>query len=409
MKNELNLLTANTLSCFWRILPDAAPDEWDAAARAMAPVLPGGAQALKQGGWEGLVWHVLGERQFGLGRYCLSPFKRLYYMLRPVVPRRITIIARRFYRRQQESGFRLSWPIEDRYARFLYGALGHVLRKFGDYRQQVSLWPGGARFAFVLTHDVETADGQAFVPVLASLEERYGFYSSFNFVPEAYRIDRALLSDLTSRGFEVGVHGLRHDGKLFSSRAVFNRRAQKINEYLEEWNAVGFRSPLTHRNPGWMQSLEIEYDSSFFDTDPYETMPGGTMSIWPYFMGRFVELPYTLAQDHTLLVILKQESPKMWLDKVEFVARYGGMVLAVSHPDYLRKSARYLAVYEEFLREVESRGGYWHALPRDVARWWRARAEAKAERRDGRWSVPDLPGATIGRIGLSGQGIEITT
>ena len=31
-----------------------------------------------------------------------------------------------------------------------------------------------------------------------------------------------------------------------------------------------------------MQALEIEYDLSFFDTDPCEPIPGGTMSIWPF-------------------------------------------------------------------------------------------------------------------------------
>ena len=28
----------------------------------------------------------------------------------------------------------------------------------------------------------------------------------------------------------------------------------------------------------------------------------------------------------------------------------------------------------EFLKAMKGRDGYWHALPRDVARWWRARA-----------------------------------
>ena len=45
-----------------------------------------------------------------------------------------------------------------------------------------------------------------------------------------------------------------------------------------------------------MRHLEIEYDLSFFDTDPFEPIPGGTMSIWPFFIGHFVELPYTLAR-----------------------------------------------------------------------------------------------------------------
>ena len=140
-----------------------------------------------------------------------------------------------------------------------------------------------------------------------------------------------------------------------------------------------------------MQDLDIEYDASFFDTDPFETMPGGTMSIWPFFCGRFVELPYTLEQDHTLLVVLVQRTPRVWLDKVDFIARWGGMALLNVHPDYMRDPA-HLGVYEEFLQQMAEtmtrkrhRGteesaldapSCWHALPRDVARWWRTRAEA---------------------------------
>jgi hypothetical protein len=67
------------------------------------------------------------------------------------------------------------------------------------------------RFAFVLTHDVEAAEGQAYVRTVADLDEGLGFRSSFNFVPERY--------------------------------------------------------PL------------IEYDLSFFDTDPLEPIPGAVMSI----------------------------------------------------------------------------------------------------------------------------------
>jgi len=130
---------------------------------------------------------------------------------------------------------------------------------------------------------------------------------------------------------------------------------------------------MTHRNPEWMQALEIEYDLSFFDTDPYEPMPGGTMSIWPFMMGCFVELPYTLCQDHTLMVTLAERTPRVWLDKVEFIRRHHGLALLNAHPDYLRVPGRF-AIYEDFLKGMSRRTDYWHALPRETARWWRARA-----------------------------------
>jgi hypothetical protein len=73
------------------------------------------------------------------------------------------------------------------------------------------------------------------------------------------------------------------------------------------------------------------------------------------------------------------------------------MALLISHPDYLRVSNR-LAIYEKFLREMHAQGGYWNALPRQVASWWSARAEVEAERHEGQWVIPDLPGARIAHL-----------
>ncbi|MEZ4515561.1 MAG: hypothetical protein R3C44_01550 [Chloroflexota bacterium] len=100
------------------------------------------------------------------------------------------------------------------------------------------------------------------------VEEANGYRSSFNFVPEAYDVGHDLLDEMRERGFEVGVHGLKHDGRLFSSRDVFMQRAGAINARLADWQAVGYRSPMTHRNPEWMQALDIDYDLSFLIRTP---------------------------------------------------------------------------------------------------------------------------------------------
>jgi hypothetical protein len=51
------------------------------------------------------------------------------------------------------------------------------------------------------------------------------------------------------------------------------------------------------------------------------------------------------------------------------------MALVNTHPDYLQDGSR-MRLYRDFLEEVRARSGCWHALPRDVARWWRRRAAA---------------------------------
>jgi peptidoglycan/xylan/chitin deacetylase (PgdA/CDA1 family) len=386
------LYRVNRPAAFWRLMAEPQPTEaeWATSIQSAAAVLPLGVQGVDI---DALLQKTLGEGQFGPDHWELSFALKMYYPLKPVLPRRFTRGLRRLQRSAAAGDSPLGWPVESRYAQFLWAAIGGLLA--GTKRQSVPFihfWPSGHRFAFVLTHDVETAEGQAHVQALADLEMDYGFRSSFNFVPERYRLDHELIDALRAHGFEVGVHGLKHDGKLFSSRAEFMRSAARINQYLKDLDAVGFRAPFTHRQPEWMQALDIEYDLSFFDTDPYEPVPGGTMSIWPFEIGRFVELPYTLVQDYTLTAVLGEMTPRIWIEKVDFIETYWGLALVNSHPDYLRDPANW-RLYEQFLQSMRRRAGpYWHALPREVARWWRARRQV---------TQPELlAGAVVGTISL---------
>jgi peptidoglycan/xylan/chitin deacetylase (PgdA/CDA1 family) len=259
-------------------------------------------------------------------------------------------------------------------------------------------WPAGARFAFVLTHDIETAQGQAFARAVADLEEGLGFRSSFNFVPERYPLDLSLIDELRARGFEIGIHGLKHDGLLFSSRDEFDKRASRINDHLRAQRAVGFRAPLFHRQPEWMQILDVEYDLSFFDTDPYEPLPGGTMSLWPFTMGKLLELPLTLVEDYTLASVLCETTPRVWLEKIAFIDQYAGLALANTHPDYLRDPGTW-RIYASLLEAMRTRNGYWSALPHEVARWWRRRTvDADA--------APD-PDVAWGEVALADGGRQL--
>ena len=79
-----------------------------------------------------------------------------------------------------------------------------------------------------------------------------------------------------------------------------------------------------------------------------------------------------MAQDSTLVSVLGESTPQLWLDKVEYIEKYSGMALLNTHPDYLIVPT-FKAIYEEFLLEMKQYDNYWHALPRDVASWWRDR------------------------------------
>lgn len=382
-----NLWSGNTPARFWLPEPAIPDDQWTRAIRKALPIL--GLPAWPDDSDE--LWSlILGEGQFGPDHWRLSFPRRVYYEVKPLMPRSIITQLRRIQSGPVFRNFTLGWPIEDRYARFLWEVMRGVLIDSGrpslKYRH---FWPKGAAFAFVLTHDIETARGQASVRAVADLEESLGFRSGFNFVAERYPLDLALMDELRARGFEIGIHGLKHDGHLFRSRAEFERRARRINDHLRRLGAVGFRAPLFHRQPEWMQVLDVEYDLSFFDTDPFEPLPGGTMCIWPFTAGRLLELPLTMVQDCTLVNTLGERTPRLWLQKLEFIEHYSGMALMNTHPDYLRDPVTW-QVYAGMLRAVKERTGYWHALPREVAGWWCAREGAGGEAADPRLAWGEL-------------------
>jgi hypothetical protein len=182
-------------------------------------------------------------------------------------------------------------------------------------------------------------------------------------------------------GFEVGVHDLRHDGRLYNSRGSFSEGAARINHYLKEWEAVGFRSGFMFHNLEWVKDLNIRYDSSTFDTDPFEPQSDGVGTIFPFWVGPhskngYVELPYTLAQDSTLFVVLRENSNAIWKEKLEWIKSRGGMALLNAHPDYMafgneRAAADEYDVrhYADFLTWVREQHfeRYWHCLPREMA------------------------------------------
>jgi len=249
-------------------------------------------------------------------------------------------------------------------------------------------WPEKKKFALVLTHDVDTQRGHDLCYDLIELEEQLGYRSSYNFVPERYRVEPSLRKDIQKRGFEVGVHGLNHDGNLYRSRNEFSRRAAKINKYLKEWDAVGFRSPAMHHNLDWIHELDIQYDASTFDTDPFEPQSDGVGTIFPFWVNGtdpqngYVELPYTLAQDHLLFIIMRETNSDVWKQKLDWIAKHGGMALLNVHPDYMNFGDKKCSIeeypaqiYIDFLHfaKEKHKGNFWHALPKEVAGFWHKR------------------------------------
>lgn len=315
--------------------------------------------------------------------------KRAYYLIKPFLPGRVRLALRRIRAK----------PILDS-----VGDIWPILETTGKAPAHWPGWPEGKQFPVLLTHDVEGLRGLKRCRQLAEIEMEHGFRSSFNFIPKGeYEVPADLISWLRENGFEAGVHDLRHDGTLFQSREAFRHDSAAINQQLKTWGAVGFRAGFMLHKLNWLHDLEIEYDSSTFDVDPFEPQPDGAQTIFPFWVSKpdteadvfpgkpsgpgnqlqtpgYIELPYTLVQDYNLFVVLKQRNIEIWTRKLRWLAEKGGMAMLDTHPDYMAMPGDQPGAYEfpiqyyrDFLDHIrtEYAGRYWVALPREVAAYCR--------------------------------------
>jgi hypothetical protein len=297
--------------------------------------------------------------------------KNIYYKLKPIIPRHLQVILRRIIIDLNKDKYKDIWPI--------YNKTSHAPKGWTG-------WPDNKRFALVLTHDVETKRGEERCLDLMNLEKELGFRSAYFFVPETCKNCSPERNKLKKNKFEIGIHGLCHDGKLFQSRKIFQKRAVQINRFISEWEVSGFRSPAMHHDLTWIQDLNILYDASTFDTDPFEPQPDGVGTIFPFIVkdglsGKsYVELPYTLPQDFTVFILMRQKNIEIWKRKLDWIARNGGMALVITHPDYMNIEGGKSAIdeypvghYLDFLFYIKNKYGnqYWPALPKEIAQFWK--------------------------------------
>lgn len=322
-----------------------------------------------------------------------------FYRAKRLLPRSVQIRARRLLIRRQGLPEFPAWPLDLSVARLLrFYAFCRLVARGVTEAEFRWFWPSTHRSALILTHDVETEDGLRRTVEVADLEEERGFRSSFN-LGDWYPADEGIVRELVGRGFEIGLHGLRHDRSMFASRSSFEAQQPRLAEKAAELGAEGFRSPATHRVFDWLAELPVSYDCTIPHSDPFEPQPGGCSTLWPFFIDPIVELPYTMPQDYTLLTLLGRRSPELWIEQAGRIEQQFGLIQLISHPDagYLG-NPRHRSIYSEFLDAMAERDNLWRPLPRELASWWR--------RRD-RVATAEGVGHGVVRIGGSPDEVEL--
>jgi hypothetical protein len=317
--------------------------------------------------------------------------KRAYYLVRPFTNLSLRRQVQRFHARNWKKQLFPHWPVDTTVENLCETLLLLSLRaKNIDRIPFVWFWPRGARGCVMMTHDVETEAGRNFCADLMDLDDSFGIKASFQIVPESrYRVPAKLLEMMRSRGFEVGIQDLNHDGRLFDDREEFQRRAALINRYAAEYEAKGFRSAVLYRKPLWYDAFDFSFDMSMPNVAHVDPQHGGCCTVMPYFIDKILELPVTTTQDYMLFHILNQRSIDLWKNQVEIIMEKNSLVSFIVHPDYVREHES-KSVYLDllgYLRDLRSRTNVWAALPHEVDTWWRARSAMTVEPDGSTWRV----------------------
>jgi hypothetical protein len=282
------------------------------------------------------------------------------------------------------------WPVDFTVEILMQRMLKLAVQHCGGEIPFIWFWPEGAPSCGMMTHDVETKAGREFCRELMDINDEYGIKSAFQLVPEdRYEVTQSLLNEFRSRGFEVNVHDLNHDGHLYRTRNEFLRRADKINKYARQFQSRGFRAGAMYRNQDWFEAFDFSYDMSVPNVAHLEPQRGGCCTVMPYFIGEILELPLTTIQDYSLFHILGNYTIELWKTQIDLIYSRNGLISFIAHPDYLLER-RARSVYLDLLahlRKLAEERKLWLALPSEVDHWWRSRSQMSLVSTDGKWHI----------------------
>jgi len=320
-----------------------------------------------------------------------SLLRQCYYLMRPLFPVSFRKYLQRIALWGWDSILFPAWPVDFTTEKLMEATWQGLLMSLNlSELPFIWFWPEGQSSCCIMTHDVEAAIGRDFCKTMMEMEKRHGITSAFEVVPEErYEVPDEFLQEIRRNGCEVCIHGLNHDGHLFSSETVFLARAEKINAYARSWGAVGFRSPVMYRNLAWLHALEFSYDMSVPNVAHLDPQRGGCCTVMPYFIGDILELPLTTTQDYSLFHILKQRSLDHWMKQIAMIRERHGLISFIIHPDYVNEpwSSNLYDALLRYLAELRSDHSVWIALPKEVDTWWRARRKMRLILQDGAWMI----------------------
>lgn len=240
-----------------------------------------------------------------------------------------------------------------------------------------AVWPLGKKWAFCISHDVDTRKGIGAIPDIARFEESLGLRSCWFIVGNLFSVDPVLIDGLRARGHEIGLHGDVHDNRIaYVSREQIARRLEGCRDSLDRHSIRGFRSPSLLETPALRAELTTRFDyaSQIPDTeiDSLIAARRGCGTCFPFWKQGLLELPLTLPLEDKLVMAGLDTAgiARFWRQKIAWAREVGGVAqLSVHNEPHLLQHSR--AAIEEVLRDVVGDDSAWCATPGEVTDRWK--------------------------------------
>lgn len=261
------------------------------------------------------------------------------------------------------------------------------------------LWTVFTRFGFS-----QARTRQALYAIIDTLQA-YGAVPTFFIPAVVLRRHPTLISEIGSRGAEVGVHGYVHNDYRFLSKSEQYAQTQQAISVFQT-NHIPYRG---FRNPylGWTEeslqvftSLDFKYESNeailhdVIDLDSlspllrsgfekslalFQATHCEIYALRPHFEGKLLRIPTSIPDDEMLFDRLRITAPEevghIWSKIMQRVYDMGGIYTLNLHPERGILCKRALNILLAYARSLPL--PVWIARLQDIAEWWQERRQFK--------------------------------
>ncbi|MBJ93135.1 MAG: hypothetical protein CMP23_01530 [Rickettsiales bacterium] len=276
-----------------------------------------------------------------------------------------------------------SWPIEDRLDRFRAELFEGLSRTASASSTAEGPWPEGKRYAFLMTHDIDTRAGMRKAGQVLDEMVELGLKPCFFLVAHGYDWDPGFCEAVRNAGGEIALHGDAHDNRLsFLSGARIGERLDSTREIIEQHQIRGFRSPSLLVSDHLYEQLgqRFDWDSSVPDCDTH-TLLGprrGCGTIFPFRRKGTLVVPITMPADDRLLLLgyRGMELLSVLRRKWSYVRKTGGLCHFLTHPEpHLFGHNVLRDLYRALIQEALDLDDCWIATPSMIADYWNSLEE----------------------------------